>query len=90
MIVGDNEDLFTTTLYCEFYNFLSGKIPTEMTCEGKIRYGAHTSICHISILENSTMRVIFDEPQRAITPGQSVVFYDGTQLLGGGVIDRLS
>ncbi|MFQ9506532.1 MAG: aminomethyltransferase beta-barrel domain-containing protein [Veillonella sp.] len=35
------------------------------------------------------MEVIFEEPQRAITPGQSVAFYNGTQLLGGAVIDRV-
>ena len=45
--------------------------------------------CTARILDDDTMEVIFEEPQRAITPGQSVAFYNGTQLLGGAVIDRV-
>lgn len=90
VIVGSNEGLFANTLYCTYYNFLSGTIPEKLTCEGKIRYGSKQSICHVKILPDKRMEVIFDEPQRAITPGQSVVFYEGTQLLGGGVIDHIS
>ena len=61
----------------------------ELRATGKIRYAANPSPCTARILDDTTMEVVFDEPQRAITPGQSVVFYDGTQVLGGGVIENI-
>ena len=89
VIVGPNERLFTNRMICKFYNFLDDKIHKELKAEGKIRYAANPSPCTARILDDDTMEVIFDEPQRAITPGQSVAFYNGTQLLGGAVIDRV-
>ena len=74
---------------CKVYNFLDDTIHKELKAEGKIRYAAKPSPCTARILDDDTMEVIFDEPQRAITPGQSVAFYNGTQLLGGAVIDRV-
>ena len=89
VIVGPNERLFTNRMICKFYNFLDDTIHKELKAEGKIRYAANPSPCTARILDNDTMEVIFEEPQRAITPGQSVAFYNGTQLLGGAVIDRV-
>jgi len=89
VIVGPNERLFTNRMICKFYNFLDDTIHKELKAEGKIRYAANPSPCTARILDDDTMEVIFDEPQRAITPGQSVAFYNGTQLLGGAVIDRV-
>ena len=89
VIVGSNERLFTNRMICKFYNFLDDTIHKELKAEGKIRYAANPSPCTARILDDDTMEVIFDEPQRAITPGQSVAFYNGTQLLGGAVIDRV-
>lgn len=89
VIVGPNESLFTNKMICKHYNFLSGTIPKELRATGKIRYAANPSPCTARILDDTTMEVVFDEPQRAITPGQSVVFYDGTQVLGGGVIENI-
>jgi tRNA methyl transferase len=76
-------------MICKFYNFLDDTIHKELKAEGKIRYAANPSPCIARILDDDTMEVIFEEPQRAITPGQSVAFYNGTQLLGGAVIDRV-
>lgn len=87
VIVGPNESLYTKKMICKHYNFLSGTIPQELHANGKIRYAANPSPCVARILDDETMEVEFEEPQRAITPGQSVVFYDGTQVLGGGVIE---
>ena len=89
VIVGPNERLFTNHMICKFYNFLDDSIHKELKAEGKIRYAANPSPCTARILDDDTMEVIFEEPQRAITPGQSVAFYNGTQLLGGAVIDRV-
>ena len=89
VIVGPNERLFTNRMICKFYNFLDDTIHKELKAEGKIRYAANPSPCTARILDDDTMEVIFDEPQRAITPGQSVAFYNGTQLLGGAVIDHV-
>ena len=89
VIVGPNERLFTNRMICKFYNFLDDTIHKELKAEGKIRYAANPSPCTARILDDDTMEVIFEEPQRAITPGQSVAFYNGTQLLGGAVIDRV-
>jgi tRNA-specific 2-thiouridylase len=52
-----------------------------------IRYRQHDQACYVDIDGDSCV-VHFDEAQRAVTPGQSVVFYDGEACLGGGVIDR--
>ena len=89
VIVGPNERLFTNRMICKYYNFLDDTIHKELKAEGKIRYAANPSPCTARILDDDTMEVIFEEPQRAITPGQSVAFYNGTQLLGGAVIDRV-
>ena len=89
VIVGPNERLFTNRMICKFYNFLDDTIHKELKAEGKIRYAANPSPCTARILDDDTMEVIFEEPQRAITTGQSVAFYNGTQLLGGAVIDHV-
>lgn len=87
VIVGPNESLFAKSMICEYYNFVSGEVPEQpFKCEGKIRYAAKQSPCVVTILPDNKMKVEFEVPQRAITPGQSVVLYDGTKLLGGGVI----
>ena len=54
----------------------------------KIRYNSKTSPATISLLEDNKIKMVFDEPQSAITPGQACVFYDETDqiLLGGGWI----
>lgn len=56
---------------------------------GQIRYKSKPGLCKIYSLENNFFRVVFNEPQEAITPGQSVVFYHDNTLLGGGIINNL-
>ena len=54
----------------------------------KIRYGRRVAACRVLPLGDEQARVEFDEPQRAVTPGQSVVFYEGDYVLGGGIIEE--
>ena len=60
--------------------------PLPFACRAKVRYRQEDQACRITQIENANMRVEFDQPQRAVTPGQSVVFYSGLTCLGGGVI----
>jgi len=54
-------------------------------CVAKIRYAHRGAACRVT-LDGGLLRVVFDEPQEAITPGQYVVLYDGGIVLGGGII----
>jgi len=62
--------------------------PLPHACSAKVRYRQTDQPCTIGQLAAGTAQVTFASPQRAVTPGQSVVFYDGDICLGGGVIDR--
>jgi tRNA-specific 2-thiouridylase len=63
---------------------------SRFTCTAKTRYRQPDQTCHVRLKANNTCDVVFEEPQRAITPGQSVVFYDGEVCLGGGIIDSMA
>lgn len=60
---------------------------TPCTCKAKTRYRQHDQACQIESLENGKAIVSFSEPQRAVTPGQYIVFYQDEICLGGGIID---
>ncbi|MGD9842645.1 MAG: tRNA 2-thiouridine(34) synthase MnmA [Steroidobacteraceae bacterium] len=69
-------------------SWIAGTLPAaNFTCTAKARYRQADQQCTVTIGNNNTAHVEFDSPQRAITPGQYVVFYDGETCLGGGVID---
>ena len=88
VVLGDNDDVFKKQLTAKEVNIITMEhLPEAFECEGKVRYSSKTAPCTIYPLENNRVRVEFKEPQRAVTPGQSVVFYDGDLLLGGGVIE---
>ena len=84
VIVGSNAETFSNELTAENVHWIyPPKLPVRLQC--KIRYGFKVADCTVeSFGEN--LKVKFDEPQRAITAGQSVVFYDGDEVLGGGII----
>ena len=57
-----------------------------VNCQAKIRYRQADQDCRVDINENGDVNVYFNEPQRAVTPGQSLVLYQGERCLGGGII----
>ncbi len=62
------------------------KLPGKFSCTAKFRYRQQDTAVTVRVLEDG-LDVLFDERQRAITPGQAVVFYDGDICLGGATID---
>lgn len=87
VIIGENEDVFSTVVYAENINFMGvSSIEGEEEFTGKIRYGHKGAKCKAKILEDGRLQVTFDEPVRAVTPGQAVVLYRDDYVALGGVI----
>ena len=92
IVLADNNDLFGSKLIADNLNWISIEAPdvgAKLHALGRIRYRHAEAPCTVTILEGGKAEVVFDEPQRAITPGQSVVFYDtqtASYVLGGGTI----
>jgi tRNA-specific 2-thiouridylase len=87
VVVGDDEELYSSELTASDLNWIAGAPPdTEFRADAKIRYAASPCPC-TAVLEGERLRLRFEEPKRAIAPGQSVVLYDGDVVLGGGVIN---
>lgn len=87
VIVGTSEHLWSDELVAENVNWISiTKLKEPMRVEARIRYRHEASPATISPLEDGSVHVRFDAPQRAITPGQATVFYSGDVVVGGGVI----
>ncbi len=88
ILLGDDEELFSPALTASRVNWISGETPTApFRCAAKTRYSQTEAPCTVYPLPESRMRVVFDQPQRAITAGQAVVLYDGEEVLGGGTIE---
>ncbi len=83
----DNPKLFASELIAEKLDWVTGTPPTEKKLTAKIRYRQDFQDCKMEV-KNGKAKVAFDKPQRAITPGQSIVFYDKDKkvCLGGGEI----
>jgi tRNA-specific 2-thiouridylase len=86
VVVGDKSDLQAKSLRAGDLNILVKHWP-DTVC-AKIRYRKKEAPCTVAF-ENDKVRVLFEENQEAVTPGQSIVFYDGDVVLGGGVIERV-
>ena len=88
ILLGDNEELFTSVLTADRVNWVSGEIPdAPLRVTAKTRYSQTEAEAAVHPLPDGRIRVEFDAPQRAITAGQAVVLYDGEQVLGGGTIE---
>ena len=83
---GESQWLHSRRLLAESPTWVAGRPPaTEFRCTAKTRYRQNDQDCVVSV-SHDRMEVRFDDPQRAVTPGQSVVFYDHEECLGGAVI----
>ena len=81
-------ELFENRLTASEVNWIACDTPTApIRAEVKIRYRHAAAPATVEPIDNGRVAVTFDTPQRAIAPGQSVVFYDGDTVIGGGVID---
>lgn len=87
VVIGTKEESMTTQLRARNLNFMAVEDLTEpLHVFTKIRYNHKGAWCTIEKMEEDEVLCTFDEPQRAVTPGQAVVFYDGEYVLGGGTI----
>ena len=88
VVLGRNDDLFSTELDASGCNWISGDVPdVPLHVTARIRYRQPEQPCTVTATGPDTVHVSFAAPQRAITRGQAVVFYDGDTVLGGGTID---
>ncbi len=86
--LGTNEDLFSRELTAHDINLIAfSRLDSPVRAQAKVRYAARPAACLVEQIDDNCLHVIFDEPQRAICAGQSVVLYDGNTVLGGGIID---
>lgn len=87
VVLGTNNDVFTTKLYANRLNAMSvPEFVDGMELKAKIRYSHAGSMCKITRIGEDEICCEFAEPVRAVTPGQAVVFYDGEHVAGGGTI----
>lgn len=94
--LGSNDDLFTCEVNAYDFNLISRPAADKVISEtddalvirvsAKVRYRAVDTMGELTIYKDGTAKMVFDEPVRAVTPGQSLVIYDGDYCLGGGVI----
>ena len=84
VILGKEEDLYSKIVYITDTNILVDNLPNKV--QGKIRYKSAPVSCTFEIIDDNNMKIIFDEPVKSATPGQSLVLYNNDILLGGGII----
>jgi tRNA-specific 2-thiouridylase len=88
--VGPNEALFATTLLARDFNWIAVEKLTEPTAvTARARYNQKEQPATVYPEEDGLVKVVFDAPQRAMTPGQAVVLYLGDTVLGGGTISQV-
>ncbi len=87
VVIGENEDVFSNELIAQNLNFMAIEPPkAPLRIFAKVRYAHQGEWCTLEMIDPDIARCTFDQPVRAITPGQAVVFYDNDLVLGGGII----
>lgn len=84
--LGKEDELFFSTVYAEKVNIICGDFSAPVSCEAMIRYNQKPQPATACLTDDNCLKVVFDMPQRAPSPGQSLVIYQGDVLLGGGII----
>ncbi len=88
VVLGEDAELYTTRLVCSRVNLMAQEyLEGEKRVTGKIRYGHKGAPCMIRMTGRDRLECIFDEPVRAVTAGQSAVFYEDGHIFGGGIIE---
>ncbi len=88
VVIGEEDELYAKELTAKKVNFISiSGANGGMRAFVKIRYRDKGSMAVVHSISEDRVRIVFDNPQKAITPGQSVVFYEDHKVLGGGIID---
>lgn len=91
VIIGENEDLFTKRVKAIDFNYMAvGNMEPGQRYIGKIRYAHKGDWCTVISTTENSVEVEFDVPVRAVTPGQSLVLYEGDYVAGGGVVTKIS
>jgi tRNA-specific 2-thiouridylase len=89
IIVGEKDELEQTEFFAKGVNWVAFDAPAEaVRAEVKVRYRHEPATATIYALPMNRARIVFDEPQRAITPGQATIFYRGEEVVGGGWIEK--
>ncbi|MGB2270285.1 MAG: aminomethyltransferase beta-barrel domain-containing protein, partial [Cycloclasticus pugetii] len=87
----DHTLMQSNTLNASQLSWVSGQaVSNSFRCTAKTRYRQKDQACQVTLIGDDHCLVQFDDPQRAVTPGQSVVFYNNEVCLGGGIIDATS
>lgn len=87
VVIGETKDVFSDRLRANRLNWMGVEAPESgMRCLAKIRYNHAGAMCTVRRTGEDEVECIFDEPVRAVTPGQAVVFYDGDYVASGGTI----
>lgn len=89
VIVGEEKDIFRTTLIADNVSWIEEPPSGEIEVKAKIRYRHMESDAAVRLLSDNEVYVEFRDPQRAMTPGQAIVFYKGERVLGGGWIKEV-
>lgn len=89
VVLGDNEDLFKKELIATDVNIIPfNDIEEPIKVQAKVRYSAKPSPAMVYKISEDKIKIVFEEAQRAITPGQSVVMYDNEVVIGGAIIEK--
>ncbi|NLM38303.1 MAG: tRNA 2-thiouridine(34) synthase MnmA [Firmicutes bacterium] len=89
VVVGTAEEVYQQTVYADQLNFIPfDRLTSKLAVTAKIRYNHNAAPATVVMVNDTTLRCDFVAPQRAITPGQALVLYDGDLVIGGGVISK--
>jgi tRNA-specific 2-thiouridylase len=87
VILCKESELYSRNVVVRDFNLISGEAPkSEIRCKAKVRYRQKEQWATVTLIGETSVKIVFDEPQRATTPGQAAVLYDGDIVLGGGTI----